>query len=278
MSDVCIHLGMQKTASTSMQEHVFTELSDLNYIYKGDIRDALLKAKKGLPIFMSYENYVGYPHVNYKRNYPGYMATRKSALSALGGMFPNADTILIIREHVGLVKSLYNQFVKVGGGISFEDYVGGDAEQRLEKEALIYEDLVADIKQNFSGRLLLLDFRLLGQNIELFDNVFLEFIGSEKRGMFNVLKTKRSNDSLTMKELKAQLWFNKLIKTDFTKSGFNFGTQGFKRVRVFSKHVGSKCWSSESIFSDEALDDLAQYYQNDRKFLTKIMPDGYAVI
>lgn len=274
---VYIHLGMPKTASTAMQQHVFPKITSHNYILKGDIRHIILTLDD-LPTFISYENFIGYPHINYRRKYNGFLKTRQSSLQALGSLFPDADTILVIRNHVDLVKSLYNQFIKVGGSISFKDYISTGSEHRLEIEALIYEDLIADIKSHFSGRLLVIDHRLIRDNLDMFEHVLLDFIGSTDYGIFTSLKDKRSNESLSMQQLRAQLWVNAFLKTDFKSDGIDLGQRGFKIGRYLAANVLAKMYTDESVFGEAELMVLYDYFYDDQQHMCRLLEAGFAIL
>jgi len=274
---IFIHLGMQKTASTSMQKHVFPNLKGFDYIWKGDFRHIIM-TQRGFPKFISYENFVGYPHINYSRKYNGFLKTREHALGALSSFFPEADTILIVRNHVDLVKSLYNQYIKVGGAISFKDYIDGVSKYSLEKEALIYKNLILDIKKAVSGRLLVVDFRLFRDDLELFEKVFLNFIDCDQKGIFSALLTVRENETLSMRQLRAQLIINSIIKTDFKETGFDIGSRGFKICRSISRRYVSRFFPSGNVFSPDDIEKLKTYFIEDINYIDDLLVEGFCII
>lgn len=276
MTTVFIHLGMPKTASTAMQEHVFPYISSHRLVHKGDFRDLILK-HEDRPTIISYENFIGYPFINYSQKYDGYRKTRRASLAALSQLFPGAHTILIVREHVGLVKSLYNQFIKSGGSLSFQDFVGGKSEESLDLSALNYQELISDIKASIEGPLLVLDHRLLRENLSLFEKAFLDFIQSGDSDVFSSLSTKRSNESLSMSQIRSVRFMNSRIRTDFNKEGWKISRRGFKVARKLAMSVLHRAFSNADVYGDKEISVMEAYFHEDRKFLETTLEAGFRV-
>jgi hypothetical protein len=131
MSKVFIHLGLQKTASTYLQEKVFPFLSNIYYIgrpyttinhafNKLQYADEVLYKKEELmqevkeikeqagnrDILISDELFSGYAFHN--------IINRGMIARRLAEIFPEAEIILFFRNQEELILSLYNQYVKIG--------------------------------------------------------------------------------------------------------------------------------------------------------------------
>jgi Sulfotransferase domain len=128
---VFIHVGLPKTASTLLQEFVFPELRDTTYIsrpytqenhafnklqYADDSLYAaeelrseierIISLETGRNILISDELLSGAPFYNFINR--GLIAKRLAAI------LPDAEVILFIRGQKDIIRSLYNQYVKIG--------------------------------------------------------------------------------------------------------------------------------------------------------------------
>lgn len=131
MSKIYLHVGIQKTASTYLQEIVFPSARELCYVGRpytqenrafnslqyGDeslfdqdeLNREIAKIKKRAkerPTLISDELFSGYAFWGF--------SNRGSVASRLARCIPEAEIILFIRNQPDLVCSLYNQYVKIG--------------------------------------------------------------------------------------------------------------------------------------------------------------------
>lgn len=128
---VYLHVGLQKTASTFLQNKLFPNVSGISYVgrpytqesdafnslqYADDAlysSDALAKELKlikqnigNTPLLISDELFSGYLFYG--------MINRCIIASRLGEIIPEAEVILFLRGQADLIDSLYNQYVKIG--------------------------------------------------------------------------------------------------------------------------------------------------------------------
>ncbi len=131
---VLIHVGLHKTASTYLQQKVFPAVPQFLFLGKSYLgnnpafnrlvyaddslyRSSLIReelrlvqekmAASGVSgLILSEEEFNGHPEYNYLNR--GQIARR------LAENFPHAEILLVLRGQVGLISSLYNQFVKTG--------------------------------------------------------------------------------------------------------------------------------------------------------------------
>jgi hypothetical protein len=203
---IFIHIGMQKTGSTWLQTIVFPKIVSHDVVYKETFRELISKLSEKDKI-ISYENYVGYPHLLKIRGLNGWLETRKKSFSNLSELFPNADIILVVRKQSELIRSLYNQYIKVGGNITFYDYwMGNNNPYAIERNALMYRDLICDIKKYFSGRILIMNFDLFKNNKIRFFEVLSEFVGGLNPVDLKSDEVKIVNRSLPPNQIRALLF------------------------------------------------------------------------
>jgi hypothetical protein len=126
-----IHVGLQKTATTFLQDEIFPRLREVFYVgrpytqeneafnqlqYADDSLytdeplkvelDKILKAARGRNLLISDELFSGYAFYNFSNR--GQIARR------LSQVVPDGEIILFIRNQLDLIKSLHNQYVKLG--------------------------------------------------------------------------------------------------------------------------------------------------------------------
>ncbi len=270
---IIIHLGMPKTGSTWLQTCMLPKLRRVDVCHRESFRFSIL-GWSNRNILISYENYVGYPYVLESRNMHGWINTRNRALNNLSLLCPGADVILVVRNQTELVKSLYNQYIRIGGSLSFHDYVSGNSKYSLEKEALEYAPLIKQIRDNFSGRLLLINYRLFKDDKEKFGRIFLDFIGSDENIDFTGPSETMINESLTETQISYMNVFNKIVHNEYSPTGLKLpGRKTYKRLRKLvlwtAKLISGH--KSHGIYNTEDMKVIEKYFSDDWKRLNIAM-------
>lgn len=135
-----LHFGLPRTASTTLQHNIFTELEDHVFVcapytqehaafnklqYADDIlfnqeelAGEVARIEKRCPdkgILISDENFFGAPNANFMN--------RTRIAERLAAIRPDAELVIFIRDQRSLIRSLYSQFVKSG---SYSKAIGRD--------------------------------------------------------------------------------------------------------------------------------------------------------
>lgn len=118
MNDVFIHVGLQKTGTTFLQEKVFKKL-DVNYIRYLDEKIYNGSLDENKPLLLSNEDLSGYPHCVYRKDAD---VSRWRIARNLSVLFPNAKIILGLREESSWLRSLYREAVRQGLVLGFQDF------------------------------------------------------------------------------------------------------------------------------------------------------------
>jgi len=108
---VFIHVGLQKTGTTALQELVFKKL-DVNYIRYLDRSIYLDDLNPDKPLLISNEDLCGVP---------GELSRYQIARN-LHYLFPQAGIILGIRGKEGWLRSMYKESIRQGSILSWRDY------------------------------------------------------------------------------------------------------------------------------------------------------------
>jgi len=148
-NDVFIHVGLQKTGTTALQ-NVFANMKDIQYFH---YMDWYTTAKPDVDILFSNEDLSGFPI--------GHRLNRYSILDNIKHVFPTAKIIVGFRDLDSWQKSLYNEAVRQGYTHSFFCYKDSFNPLYLDNE--MYEDTLRksfsdvfvyqfeDLKKDFDG-------------------------------------------------------------------------------------------------------------------------------
>lgn len=275
---VIIHVGMPKTGSTWLQSHIFPQVTSHNIIYKQYFRDLMYELDPAKDTLISYENYAGFPHKVDTHTLNGWCETRKKALQNLANLFPQAEIILVIRDHIDLLNSLYNQYIKVGGCIDFKEFALGTSFYSLEKNALLYESLIKEIKTQFPSRLLIIDYKLFKTDKKRFGQSFFNFIGSNDRIDFDTFAGLMVNSSLPPRQIRSQLVMNKIFSNKYSPGGIKISKNFFKIIRSLSGTTLSYFFSNKPFCDSEITRELSDYFFEDREYVRRLLHNGFAII
>lgn len=137
ISNVFIHVGLPKTATTFLQKEIFAKFEDVNYIGRWNIKTEL---KKDTINIISDETLYGCADATYNNN----IDIRQIILDKLKLMYPNAKIIVGIREKEKWKKSLYNHYVKAGGYLPYDKWL-----TKINVDYFDMESYIKDLKKKF---------------------------------------------------------------------------------------------------------------------------------
>jgi len=148
-NDVIIHIGLQKTGTTFIQEEIFKRI---NVRYVRNINFTNLCFKRDKKTIIANEALSGNPYSD--------KVDRFRVIDALHKLFPNAKIIVGYRDSFDMIKSLYSQYIRNGGcdkydiGNTIVDYTNNkkyiEHIQSLFKDVFVYNyntDIKVDKKQ-----------------------------------------------------------------------------------------------------------------------------------
>ncbi len=206
MSRLLIHIGAHMDATTVLQDQLFAP-ADSPFLMPADPRhrlvhrfvvpqpmtfdaeaarrhsEPLLSAAEaqGKMAVLSHERFSGYPPSG------GFDATLIA--DRLHRTFPQARILVVVREQLSNIVSMYSQYVTDGGDLSLRDYLA-TPEPYLKRvpcfseEFYRYHRLVALYRRHFgAGRVLCLPFELLTARPDDFIGEIFDFTGQPRRPM-----------------------------------------------------------------------------------------------
>ena len=169
---VIFHIGYHKCGSTYLQKKIFPNISNVEYVdrrlYSNSINDyfngsfipilermgGIARQKKGCNIIFSFEELLGNFH-NVGMN--GYMT--QSLSEQIAKKFPDAEVVVVIRNQLNVLPSLYSQFVKEGGVCGFRRFLDLGSSPWLfrrpafQLEYLKYDLMIDRLRGIFDNRL-----------------------------------------------------------------------------------------------------------------------------
>jgi hypothetical protein len=113
-SNLTFHVGLHKTGTTFLQEHVFPRLGGVENLVWRNL-EYFLRLDHRKVYFVSCEGLSG-------STFAG-TTERIRAISLLGAMFPCSRIMITVRPHGEYLKSLYSQYLRYGGTEPFERFV-----------------------------------------------------------------------------------------------------------------------------------------------------------
>jgi len=203
--EIIIHIGLPKTGSTFLQTIIYPKLKDVCKVFGefGEERfhwDSLLSDDR--INIISNEQISGRPNSSFK------VADRYTVISRFANMFPKARIIFVSREKKGWIKSLYREYVKsCFGAYSFDRWY----DEVFDKDFLMDSNYVDYLKLLFND-VLILDFKELKENHELFVKKTCDFIGVDVPEYTNKIINKGKDDSVIERWRK----FNRLFKSNYS--------------------------------------------------------------
>ncbi len=249
MADVIVHIGLHKTATTVLQKQFFPACPGLNYIARPTLGDFVHSVTTTDPIYfdgisernslqavlrddrpnlVSREALSGILHSGFTHHG---LDHRSPILANLKAAIPNARIVLVIRRQDGLARSLYRQYLKVGGTDRIEKFygLGGNVKPVVSLNVFRYGPYVDEVATLFEGRFLLLAMEEFIEHRERFLSKLAEFIGVE---LPRVELRHMNRTTFGPLALEASRYCNYLFRSRLNPRGVIPGVPVMKRGRV----------------------------------------------
>ena len=230
-----IHIGDYKTGTTWWQREVFRLSSEIYYLDNPDqhpeivalrnklldlrdldfneasIRKGFIDASKNIGasnkiIAMSCEAFSGrYPNGDYS----------KCIAERLRKVFGKIKIVIVIREQFSMLKAIYSEYVKMGGALSFVEFIFDPVASPGLIEKLKYHKIIDVYKKLFGpGHVFVGLFEAFKEDDVGFARRVLEFAGCSERlsmdsGKYVV------NRSLTRVGVEVQRFINRFLRNDY---------------------------------------------------------------
>lgn len=204
-TEIFLHVGMHKTATTFLQEEVFEKIKEqtplVEYTDKWSISTPIREGYKNI---ISDENLDGGSY-----RLPSDADKQVTIIKNLSKLYPNANIIICIRNKKGWLRSAYNQYVL---GYGAKDYTFEEYCSSLDSRITDFDSYISLIKKHFKS-VYVCRFEDFVLNPQLFIEDLCSFIGIDVPENINYEK---KNQSLKPHQIKVLRTLSKVaIKKEF---------------------------------------------------------------
>jgi hypothetical protein len=296
--EVILHIGMHKTASTWLQSYYFNMFEGAELIpnkmppWKTECLKYLIKTREldydpavtlrfidnefheKNKIILSSERLSGHPASGIEE---GIQLCRK-----LYKTFPHAKVVVVIRNQVDIIDSIYRQLVREGIKDSVENFLDNDwwKTSYFDLQNYKYSSLILAYYKRFGEEnvkvMFYEDFR---KNKGEFVNELNDFFGVN----INISKTKSNkvrNARLNYISLIMVRYLNYLRKTEFNRGGLCGVSMNMNSLVEYLSYL-FRFIKDRPVFTDKKIEFLRDYYLEDNSKLSELLgvklPNGWQV-
>jgi len=142
MSDVYLHIGLHKTATTTLQQQFFPMCTDLDYLVGASVDQFTQHVISTDPIYYDAQHGRSLLEPLFHENRPALISResfsgslyagvgspnldhRSPILHNLKSALPEAKVIVVLRKQDDLARSVYREYLKMGGSVPIRDFFG----------------------------------------------------------------------------------------------------------------------------------------------------------
>lgn len=202
-TDIYIHVGPHKSATTFLQNIIFPQIEEINYINKPkfDIKNPKLDFLK-FDIEFDKKNLISNESFSGRQQFGGEGSKFEKTLQITDELyktFPKAKIIVGYREKENWLSSLYSQYLKGGGILDYNDWY----KKIFDKKFLEFDNYINYLKRLFDS-VYIYKFSLLKKNPKEFTKGICNFMNVETPEFEN----KIINSKLNEKQLKLVKFLN----------------------------------------------------------------------
>ena len=229
---VVVHVGYPKTATTTLQNHLFLSLQDVVYIgkpatYKNSKMQKFIHTITDCEAFEYEKNYE-----QFLQDYNEYIISKKPIIvseetfitgSTLSGrvdrltilkrlkqLYPDARIIITVREHKNMIKSYYLQKLRFDTSftVSFDRWFSEQWHQRHREnifQYFFYDEIISKYEEYFGNdKIKVMYFEDLKTNPKKYYTDIIEFLKCKTNIKFDDLIQTRENSTLSTGEYYAK--------------------------------------------------------------------------
>jgi len=209
--NLVLHIGIQKTGTTFMQDLVFPRWQGIDYVYTDKV-ELLLRSSRERPVLLSREGLSGQNWAHHE--------VREQSIARLAGLFPQARIMLSFRRHARYIVSSYNQFLQRGGCLTFEQYFDPYNDSGFMKIDDFRFALKVDAVERYFQRAPFVFFQEeIGRDLQGLLDDMQDFIGGEAPPAESIRSSKRLNQSVRYHPAKLLRYLNSKSRTELNPAG-----------------------------------------------------------
>ena len=218
--DITFHVGLQKTATTYLQQSVFPNFKDVVYISKEDFKksDEIIRQNRNKKILISHE--FG------RRDF-------FNKIKAFAEKYPQAKPIIVLRRHDHWIASYYKFLVKRGLKDNFRDFFDIENDQGdWKRQELFYFPEIQFLEKIFENKPLVLFHHELKDNPTQFIKQIADYSGVNDMYPISI---KPRHKSYKEKELIIRRW---VTQNTIFREFYNIGhIKKYRMKRLYNRIV-----------------------------------------
>jgi hypothetical protein len=258
--DIYFHVGMGKAASTFLQYNVFPRFRNIYYIQRTKYRRSTRIISRG-----RYKRYL----------VSGELDNRlfESYIKEFSSFYPEAKTIIILRNHDSWIASQYRRYIKNGNPWKFHEFIDLENDHGYWKQKdLFYFPLIRLLEQYFRYRPYVLFYDDLRNNPEEFIRKIASYVGASYD--ITQIDLSRRHSSYNEKQLKAILHLSRRINIRRKRKGTNKTLRVLKGlipnfIRYTTLYLAlllpDSFFGAEVLIPPESLENIKKHYADDWK-------------
>lgn len=267
-NDIFIHIGLHKTATTTLQRQLFPACKNLNLFttqisemekfvhlvtkkdplyFKPDDARAILT-----PLFLNNKVTLLSNEMVSGPPYAGVIEAgldhRSPIIANLKSTFPNAKIIIVIRRQDSLAQSFYRQYLYSGGTARPSKFYGFDKDQLaalMSQDRFYFSPYLELLKSSFPSGLLILAFEEFVRDQKSFLTKLCGFLGIEKP---NIVLRKENSTKLGPIGMEFSRLLNHILRNMINRGvlpGIPIIKNG-KLIRMNLNHILHENWPLEN--------------------------------
>lgn len=264
MNELILHVGLNKTGTTFLQNNIFPQLDNTKIVNPTNLKfqiNGLFSENKN--ILISHEGLLGVPF-NYKRSW---LDDQLLSIKNINKTFNNVKIIIGFRDHDDLILSLYKQYLHEGGYLKFNDFYNFNNTGILKPDDLIFEKRILSLKKYFGENVFIYHQSDLKSNLELFLYNLSLFV-TNKNQIFDLSKRLKKGENIGVGYYQSIL----LRKLNFFSDKYiNLNNKIFKYIGIDPRKLCQnklRFISKKSLALDNKIKcDIISYYKSDYNFL-----------
>lgn len=218
--DIIFHVGLEKTATTYLQQSVFPNFKDILYVSKNNFSkvDEIIQENKNKKILISHE--FG------RRDF-------QNKIQAFAEKYPQTRPIIVLRRHDLWIASYYKFLVKRGLKDNFRDFFDIENDKgNWKREELFYFPEIQFLEKTFENKPLVLFHHDLKDNPALFIKQIADYSGVND--MYPV-SIKPRHKSYNEKELIIRRW---VTQNTIFREFYNVGhIKRYRMKRLYNRII-----------------------------------------
>ena len=258
-----IHVGLQKTGTTFLQNNVFPKWKDLCYVQHGASFEHLLRMDETKTNLVSREGFSGPIFASHEY--------RDFILKKLSNFFPHARILISFRRHDSYLVSCYKQYLHKGGTLPFERFFDIENDRGfIRRDDFLFRRKIESIEKHFKREPFVFLYEEIKGNFDNLIKDMSQLFRAEGPPVNNVHRN-YYNRGVKYYAAKLLIQLNKLNKTELNPRGLVSLENRFTNALKIDPRRICQYWLSflpdRPMISKDAAKRISEYFKDDWEYV-----------